>query len=233
VPVIMLSGHASEDAARIALDQGAFDFLAKPCDIDLLVAKLNEARRWAHVPDRQEERRIGDVMIPLADYTTVSADDTVEDAIADLRRSFAGKSESDSIMETGHRSLLVTGGDGSVVGMLAITDLLGTIMPRYLTMPKPTLADSIQFSPMFWVGMFTREVARLRQVPVREIMSAVPSDIDADASLMEAAYMMTQAGARRLLVTRHGGIVGIVREQELFFEIDRILRAEAERGAKS
>jgi len=117
--------------------------------------------------------------------------------------------------------------------MLAITDLLSTIMPRYLTMPKPTLADSIQYSPMFWVGMFTREVARLRAVPVREIMSPVPPDINADASLMEAAYMMTQAGARRLLVTRHGGIVGIVREQELFFEIDRILRAEAERGAKS
>lgn len=233
VPIIMLSGHASEDAARIALDQGAFDFLAKPCDIDLLVAKLNEARRWAHLPDRQEERRTGDVMIPLADYTTVSADDTVEDAISDLRRSFAGKSESDSIMETGHRSLLVTGGDGSVVGMLAITDLLDTIMPRYLTMPKPTLADSIQYSPMFWVGMFTREVARLRAVPVREIMSPVPPEIDADASLMEAAYMMTQEGARRLLVTRHGGIVGIIREQELFFEIDRILRAEAERGAKS
>ncbi len=227
VPVIMLSGHGTEDAARVALDQGAFDFLAKPCDIDLLVAKLHEARRWAHLPDRQEERRVGDVMIPLADYTTVSADDTVEDAIADLRRSFAAKSASDSIMETGHRSLLVTGGDGSVVGTLAITDLLGAIMPRYLTAPKPTLADAIQYSPMFWVGMFTREVKRLRAAPVREIMSPVPPDIGADSSLMEAAYLLVQQGARRLVVIRHGGIVGIIREQELFFEIDRILRADS------
>jgi CheY-like chemotaxis protein len=233
VSVIMLSGHASEDAARVALDQGAFDFLAKPCDIDLLVAKLHEARRWANLPDRQQERRVGEVMIPLADYTKVSADDTVEDAIADLRRSFAAKSASDSIMETGHRSLLVTGGDGSVVGTLAITDLLGTIMPRYLTAPKPTLADAIQYSPMFWVGMFTREVTRLRAAPVREFMSPVPPDIGADASLMEAAYLMVQQGARRLVVTRHGGIVGIIREQELFFEIDRILCADPGKEAKS
>jgi CheY-like chemotaxis protein len=224
VPVIMLSGHASEDAAHVALDQGAFDFLAKPCDIDLLAAKLHEARRGAHLPEGDRERRVGDVMIPLAEYTTVTVDDTVEEAMKRLRRSFAARAASDSIMETGHRSLLVTGPDGGVLGMVAITDLLDAIMPRYLTAPKPTLADAIQYSPMFWVGMFSREVARLRNVRVSDFMSPVPPDIDADASLMEAAYLMVQKGARRLVVTRHGGIVGIIREQELCFEIDRLLR---------
>ena len=224
VPVIMLSGHASEDAARVALDQGAFDFLAKPCDIDLLAAKLHEAHRSRHVLGRQEERRVGEVMIPMADYTRVAAEVTVEEAIAALRRSFAAKVASDSVMETGHRSLLVAGADGGVVGILAITDLLEAIMPRYLKAPKPTLADAIQYSPMFWVGMFTREMARLRKVRVREVMSPVPPEVPADASLMEAAYLMVQRGARRLVVTRHGGIVGIIREQELFFEIDRLIQ---------
>ena len=224
VPVIMLSGHGSEDAARVALDQGAFDFLAKPCDIDLLAAKLHEARRWARLPEGDGERRVGEVMIPLADYTTVALDDTVEEAMTRLRFSFAAMAANDSIMETGHRSLLVTGADGGVLGMVAITDLLDAIMPRYLTAPKPTLADAIQYSPMFWVGMFTREVVRLRNVRVSDIMSPVPHDIAADASLMEAAYQMVQKGARRLVVTRHGGIVGIIREQELCFEIDRLLR---------
>ncbi len=224
VPVIMLSGHANEDAARIALEQGAFDFLAKPCDIDILAAKIHEARRWAHTPGREEERRVGDVMIPLADYTTVAGDDTVEEAIKGLRRSFGAWAENDSIMETGHRSLLVIGSDGGIEGVVAITDLLDAIMPRYLYAPKPTLADTIQYSPMFWVGMFTREVARMRTIRVSEIMSAVPPDIAADSSLMEAAFMMVQNSCRRLVVTRHGGIVGIIREQELFFEMDRLLR---------
>ena len=223
VPVIMLSGHASDDAARIALQEGAFDFLAKPCDIDLLVAKVHEARRWTHAPDRHEERRVGEIMIPLADYTTILVDDTVEQAISRLRNSFACRVSTDSIMETGHRSLLVTGGDGGVEGVVAITDLLAAIMPRYLSAPKPTLADSIEYSPMFWVGMFSREVMRFRSVRVREILSPVPLEIAADATLMEAAYVMNRQGARRLIVEQRGGIVGVVREQELFFEMDRIL----------
>jgi CheY-like chemotaxis protein len=223
VPVIMLSGHGSEEAARIALREGAFDVLAKPCDIDLLVAKLQEASRSGEEPEYVTERRVGDVMIPLADYTTVSADDTVEAAIGRLRESFDVKASTDSIMETGHRSLLVLDSAGGVAGVVAITDLLDAIMPRYLTVPKPTLADAIQYSPMFWVGMFTREVEAIRSTPVGEVMSTVPPSIAVDATLMEAAYVMVHRGARRLVVERGGRIVGVIREQELFFEMDRLL----------
>ena len=231
VPVIMLSGHGSEDAARAALREGAFDFLAKPCDIELLVAKLQEASRSGDEPEYVSERRVGDVMIPLADYTTVSADDTVDEAISRLRHSFDAKAATDSIMETGHRSLLVLDSDGRVEGVVAITDLLGAIMPRYLTVPKPTLADSIQYSPMFWVGMFTREVEAIGSTRVGDIMSPVPPSIAADATLMEAAYVTVQRGARRLVVERDGQIVGVIREQELFFEMDRLLHGGRREGA--
>jgi signal-transduction protein with cAMP-binding, CBS, and nucleotidyltransferase domain len=40
---------------------------------------------------------------------------------------------------------------------------------------------------------------------------------------MEAAYVMVHRGARRLVVERGGRIVGVIREQELFFEMDRLL----------
>jgi DNA-binding response OmpR family regulator len=232
VPVIMLSGHGTEDAAKVALREGAFDFLAKPCDIDLLVAKLHEATRHGERPGTAAERRVGDVMIPLADYTTVVAGDTVGLAIARLRESFLVKSATESIMETGHRSLLVLDPGGNVTGVVAITDILDAIMPRYLTVPKPTLADSIQYSPMFWVGMFSREVAGLRSIRVADVMSPVPPAIDADATLMEAAYLMTQRGARRLDVERNGRIVGVVREQELFFEMDRLLEGDRKEGER-
>jgi CheY-like chemotaxis protein len=223
VPVIMLSGHGSEDAARTALREGAFDFLAKPCDIDLLAAKIQEACRGHHDPVGIAEARVVDVMIPIRGYTTVSADETVEDALDRLRESFRLRSASDSIMETGHRSLLVLDAEGRVQGAVAIVDLLQAIMPRYLSAPKPTLADSIQYSPMFWVGMFTREVRAIRSAPIRDVMSAGPPAIAADATLMEAAYVMVQQGARRLAVERDGRTVGVIREQDLFFEMDRIV----------
>jgi DNA-binding NtrC family response regulator len=43
VEVILLTGHATVDAAIEGMKTGAFDFLLKPCDIDMLVAKIAEA----------------------------------------------------------------------------------------------------------------------------------------------------------------------------------------------
>jgi CBS domain-containing protein len=45
-----------------------------------------------------------------------------------------------------------------------------------------------------------------------------------DANLMEAAYAMVSNQKRRLAVEQGGRIIGIIREQDLFFEIERILR---------
>ena len=37
MPVIMLTGHGSETAAREGVRFGAFDYLTKPCDLDDLI----------------------------------------------------------------------------------------------------------------------------------------------------------------------------------------------------
>ena len=43
MPVIMLTGHGSERAAREGIEQGAFDYLSKPCELHELVLKIREA----------------------------------------------------------------------------------------------------------------------------------------------------------------------------------------------
>ncbi len=43
MPVIMLTGHGSEQAAREGLAYGAFDYLTKPCELEDLVAKICRA----------------------------------------------------------------------------------------------------------------------------------------------------------------------------------------------
>jgi DNA-binding NtrC family response regulator len=43
MPVIMLTGHGSETAAREGIQHGAYDYLTKPCDLTELIAKINEA----------------------------------------------------------------------------------------------------------------------------------------------------------------------------------------------
>jgi len=43
VEVIMLTGHATVDTAIDGMKLGAFDYLLKPCDIDVLVGKIKGA----------------------------------------------------------------------------------------------------------------------------------------------------------------------------------------------
>lgn len=224
LPVIMLTGHGAMPSAREALVEGAFDYLSKPCDMDLLASKIEEACRHGKMELPPEEKSVMDVMIPIEEYTTLKGDQTVKEAIFSLKASFTSKVSTSRIMETGHRSILVFDDRGRVQGLLAIVDLLEGIMPAYLGAPKPSTADSIQYSPMFWGGMFTRQVEELGKKKIKDIMSPAPLTIDGDSNLMEAAGMMIENRARRLAVTRSGEIVGVIREQDLFFEMEKTLR---------
>jgi CBS domain-containing protein len=209
-----------------ARDKGAFDYLTKPCDIDTLAAKINEAYLQEHHEEVPVEKTVREVMIPIEDYTTLNQESTVKQAIDKLRESFSAKVSTSRLMETGHRSILVFDDRGKIIGILSIIDLLQAIMPGYLSAPKPSMADSIQYSPMFWTGMFQREVIRLAGQKIKDVMSPAPYTIDAQANLMEAAYTMIYQNKRRLAVMDSGQVVGIIREQDLFFEIEKILRKE-------
>jgi CheY-like chemotaxis protein len=224
LPVIMLTGHGAMPSARQALKHGASDYLTKPCDIDLLASKIIDAHRHEAKSGDIAEKSVSDIMIAIEDYTTVNHNDTVGEAINRLRESFTARDSTESIMETGHRSILVFDDKDDVIGILAIIDLLQAIMPAYLSAPKPSTADSIQYSPMFWSGMFNIEIKKIALQRVSDVMSPAPPMIKADANLMEAAYAMVSNQKRRLAVEQGGRIIGIIREQDLFFEIERILR---------
>ena len=54
IEVIMLTGHANLEAAVEGMDLGAFDYLMKPCDMDQLITKVEEAAKRK----RQHEQKI-------------------------------------------------------------------------------------------------------------------------------------------------------------------------------
>lgn len=54
VEVIMLTGHATVESAIEGMKKGAFDYLMKPCDIEMLVSKVTEAA----AKKRQQEEKI-------------------------------------------------------------------------------------------------------------------------------------------------------------------------------
>jgi DNA-binding response OmpR family regulator len=221
--VIMLTGHGTVDSAKETLVTGAYDYLGKPCDIDLLAAKINDAYSVARKGFPLREKKASDIMIHIDDYSTVMVTSTVKEAIEQLKRSFEGFVSSSHVMETGHRSLLVFDQKNELVGILSILDLIDAARPAYLSAPKPSLADSMQFSPMFWSGLFTTQVKALALKKVGDVMSESPPSVDEDTNLMEIADLMYREQLRRVVVRSKGKVIGIVREQELFFEMARII----------
>jgi DNA-binding NtrC family response regulator len=54
IEVIMLTGHATVENAIEGMKAGAFDYLMKPCDLDLLIAKIE----LAVIKKREHEEKI-------------------------------------------------------------------------------------------------------------------------------------------------------------------------------
>ena len=56
VEVIILTGHSTIDSAIKGMRLGAFDYLLKPCDIEQLISRIEEAvtrkrQRWNNYPN--------------------------------------------------------------------------------------------------------------------------------------------------------------------------------------
>lgn len=223
VQVIMLTGHGDEASAKEALTRGAFDYLTKPCDIDLMASKIQDASAAIRHGVPKEEKKARDIMIHVNDYTRITVDNTVKEAIQALIRSFEGLECSSRIMQTGHRSVLVFDHNNELAGILSIQDLIKAIRPAYLSAPKPSMADSVQYSTMFWSGLFTTQTKALANQKVDALMSDRIISVDENANLMEIVDLMYNESIRRVIVTSRGRTVGIVREQEIFFEITNII----------
>ena len=58
VEVIMLTGHATVETGIEGMKEGAFDYLMKPCDVEQLIAKVQEAatRKRKHEQKIMEAR---------------------------------------------------------------------------------------------------------------------------------------------------------------------------------
>lgn len=231
--VIMLTGHGTMKSALEGLREGVFDYLTKPCDIDVIAGKI----RSAYVKEKgllEVERRARNIMVPLSSFSTIREDRTVAEAIEVISRSFRTIMSTSTVHETVHRSTLILDTQDRVVGVLSFTDLLKGLQPPYMRLLKdrPPTADSIHIESLNYSGMFTVMARDLTKKKVGDLMSEAPPTIDADANLMEAASRLLSLNVRRLLVIERGKAIGVLREQDLFFEISSIV-GEREKGAEN
>jgi len=118
---------------------------------------------------------------------------------------------------------------GAVSIALLIIALGGgvVVLTAYMRLLKdrPVMADSIHIEPPDFSGLFTILVRDIGKERVASLMSHTPPSIRPQDNLMTAVNRIITLGVRRLLVVDGAGkVVGVIREQDLFFEIASILR---------
>jgi DNA-binding response OmpR family regulator len=215
--VIFLSGRAWAPSELVALGGDVFDFLTKPCPIELLEEKIREASgRSPGLAAR--ERRVGSVMVPIASFSSVGEDQTVLEAVEVILNSFIIDEWGPRVHECVHRSVLIRDRERRVAGIVDFADLLQALKAH----------DEGEEGLPPWGGevrgLFTVLTRKLAGHPVREFMKEAPPVIEAEADLMKAAGQMQNSESRRLLVTAGSEVVGVLREQDLFFECCHLIR---------
>ncbi len=224
--VIMLTGHGSPDSALNSRKLAAFDYLSKPCDIDLLAVKINEAYSVTKTGADRTEKKVKDIMTGVDNYSSITVNNTIREAIDKLMSSQTQVVSSSLIRKTGHRSLLVFDEQKNFIGILRIKDLIKGVRPFYLSLPKSSMADSVRFSHVFtggWDGLFTIQLKAIADKKVGELALESLPMIDENANLMAVTDLLYKTNSTRLLVTSGKKLVGILREQDLFFEIVNII----------
>ncbi|MCK5541549.1 MAG: response regulator [Desulfobacula sp.] len=224
IQVIMLTGHGSKCSAMRALAREAFDYLSKPCDVDTLASRIHDAYAAKHYEFKMDEKRALNIMIRLNDLMTVSVDMTLKDAMEKM----IGVNEKASAwlwaMDKSPSLLPVFDKRSILVGILTRMDIIRAVRPEYVSVGEPFNEESSKFSTIFWSGLFSDRVKEIAEKKVWEIMSERPPVISEYANLLEVAHLMEREPKGLLLVQDISRVIGIIRDQDIFFEIADVMK---------
>jgi len=232
--VIMLTGHATVESAINGMKMGAYEFLTKPCDIDELVSKVQEAtkKKRAHEEKMHDWKRymesstLSNIMVPLAEYASVSEDANVLEAInalSEAQKAFDPK-------RYRHRAVLVLDKKNRVVGKLSQHDIIQALEPKYKESKerKKGALDQFGFSKRFiesvsqqydfWDRPLENLYKKAHEQKVKSFMYK-PTEgeyIEVSATMNETIHRLIVGKHHSLLVTNGPDIVGIVRLTDVF-----------------
>jgi predicted transcriptional regulator len=160
------------------------------------------------------ERKVKDLMLPIEDYPKISEDGTIREAFEALEK-------------TKHRALLVTDKKGVVIGQLSNMDILMGLEPRYdcsLWAGTGFTCEVFKNYPVFYrEGMFAGQAQAQVDRKVKEILAPIKVAVDEDATLAEAVNLMATHNLGRLAVLRKEKIVGMIRIDEIFDEMQKVV----------
>lgn len=198
--VIMLTGHTSLDSGTQAMRCGAFDYLMKPCDIENLVEKINEAHEVESIKRRPvlwQRNLVKD--LTLYSFKKLELDDPLKEALDIFSR------------ET--RNMVV-----EEVYIQDVDDRFrGTVTKRDLIRAAEAAHPDRSFA---WPDLMNNPDL-LPQKPLKSVMQPVPPlTASTEELLTDVAHRMIQHNARCMPVIEKSKVIGIVRLQDIFRFVD-------------
>ena len=198
--VIMLTGHASLDSGTQAMRYGAFDYLMKPCDIENLVEKINEAYEVESIkrhPVLWQRNLVKD--LTLYSFKKLEPDDPLKETLDIFSR------------ET--RNMVV-----EEVYIQDVDDqFIGTVSKRDLIHAVEEAHPGRSFN---WPDLM-KDPDLLPPIPLKKVMQPVPPLTAATEELLtDVAHRMIQHNVSSMPVIEKSKVIGIVRLQDIFRFVD-------------
>lgn len=174
---------------------------------------------------------VKDIMVPIDEYTTVSQEASLYEAIVAL-----GNAQVDFDEEHyKHRAVLVLDVDNQVVGKLSQIDVIRGLEPGYRdkdhlpeikhwALSRKTVATMMEDMHL-WQEPLKDICKKSAAIHVRDIMYT-PEDgeyVDQDASLNEAIHQLVVGRHQSLLVLKGNKVTGILRLVDVFSALLQIV----------
>jgi CBS domain-containing protein len=163
-----------------------------------------------------QEKKVKDFMIPLEDYPHIPYWFTLRQAMAIVREAsikFEGSFEP--------RAVLVFDEKYQLMGMLTLRDIIRGLEPRFLKdsgLIKGDPSLTVLLKDLFGPGL--KEAS---QKQVSEVMSPIRVTVNADDPIAKALALMILQNVGMMPVMQNQKVVGMVRMNELFQEISKIV----------
>lgn len=176
------------------------------------------------------QKRVRDLMLSLDAYATIDGNQSLREALEVLSLSQENLTPGRHF----HRAVLVLNKNGEVTGKLSQWAVLRSLEPALLKCDDEAslfrsglsgdFIESIKSTLALFRGNLEQICATAGSITVSDAMVPIGESISEDAPLTDAIHLLVVKHAQSLPVTRHGRVVGILRQSDVFEEVSHIIR---------
>ena len=197
--VIMLTGNATLDSGVQAIRKGAYDYLMKPCDIEVLTRKIREAQGVENIrrhPVLWPRNRVGELVFPCRD--SLESTDPLTRAVEALNP------------ETGDMAaeiLFVLDSEDRLQGFVRKKDLMDEVR------------NIVPGQPVTWADLIENP-GWLPEKTLAQVMHPWAVTTHPDERLTDAAHKMITNNFQSMPVVKEGKVIGLVSLRDILEHIE-------------